>query len=148
MIHVCTNESRHTYEWVTVHIWINHFTNTKTKQKKNLCDSVGCTNYNTLQHTVTHCNTLHHCNTLLHTKNLHDNVGWDDLQHAATQLQHIATHCNTLQHTATHCNTQRTCAIAWASTIAAAKWNTVLQCVAVCWRVLQSVAVCMAEHTR
>jgi len=68
------------------------------------CDEILC---NTLQHTVTPCNTLlygvdvedkchltrTHCNTLQHTAT-----------HCNT-LQHTATHCNTLQHTATHCNT-------------------------------------------
>ena len=53
--------------------------------------------YNTLRHTVTHCN-AHTPGT--HTPRLP--------LHFATHcnaLQRTATHCNTLQHTATHCNT-------------------------------------------
>jgi len=54
--------------------------------------------FDTLQHTATHCNMLQHaalnCNTPCHG---HDG----DLD----TLQNTATLCNTLQHTATHCNT-------------------------------------------
>jgi len=87
---------------------------------------------NTLQHTVTYCNTLQ-CNTLQHTEvvascethysthsltqcNTPTSRLAEILQH--NTLQHTATHCNTptsriaeilqhntLQHTATHCNT-------------------------------------------
>ena len=45
------------------------------------------TQYATLQHTATHCNTLQHPATPCNT------------------LQHTATHCNTLQYTAPHYNT-------------------------------------------
>ena len=72
-------------------------------------------NYNTLQHTATHCNTLQHtathhntlqhtathCNTLQHYSATHCNTR----QHTATQCN---AHCHTLQHTATHSATQRT----------------------------------------
>jgi len=52
------------------------------------------TQCNTLQHTVTRCNTLQQLNrgTATHCNTLHT-------------LQHAATHCNTLQHAATRCNT-------------------------------------------
>ena len=79
------------------------------------------TQYNTLQHTATHCNTLHslqhtatHCNTLQHTAThcislqhtatIFHALQHNDATHCST-LQHTATHCNTLQHTATRCNT-------------------------------------------
>ena len=66
--------------------------------------------------------------------------------------QHTATHCNTLQHTATHCNTlQHTATHAMRSnaspnpvTVLSSLLfsRSVLQCVAVCCRVLQRPMLC------
>jgi len=75
------------------------------------------TQYNTLQHTATHCNILQYaathciartatqCNMLQHTAT-HCNTPHHTEKHCST-LQHTATHCNTLRHTATHCDTLR-----------------------------------------
>ena len=80
--------------------------------------------------------------------------------HCNALQQHTATHCNTLQHTATHCNTlqhiatlnlvytsyttkhqgsseMRSAREIWVSAVCC----SVLQCVAVCYCVLQGVAV-------
>ena len=67
--------------------------------------------------TATHCHTLPHTATHCNT------------------LQHSATHCNVLQHTATHCNTQ-------------GRWlSSVLQCVAMCCRVLPLTLQHTATHS-
>ena len=130
------------------------------------------TQYNTLQHTATHCNTLQHtathCNTLQHTIS-HCNT----LQHTATRLQGPAidlnaltnddyTHCNTLQHTATRLQGQAIDVDAltnnddWGKAVggffnqlslgglfsSGGSEEGVLQCVAACCSVLQRVAVC------
>ena len=62
---------------------------------------------NTLQHTVTYCNT-HPSRAIISMivsfpRNDCIRRMWNTPH---STLQHTATHCNTLQHTATHCNTQ------------------------------------------
>ena len=80
------------------------------------------THCNTLQHTATHCNTLQHTATHCRTR------------------QHTATLWNTLQHTVTRCNAKT------AETIRLLLGGSfpvipVLNCVALCCRVLRSVSV-------
>ena len=98
------------------------------------------THCNTLQRTATRCNTLHH--TAPHCTTLH---------HTATHciaLQHTATHCNALQHTAMHCNrysraltTRESNPIVFEEGTLPHRVNrsfqSVLQCISVCWNVLQ-----------
>ena len=118
----------------------------------------------TLQHAATHCNTLQHaatrCNTLQHAA-----TRCNTLQHASTHLhvcqgvvtvrmsikhescafcvlQHAATRCNTLQHAATHCNTSTRVSGCRDSKDV---YQTLIVCflrVAVCYGVLQRVALC------
>ena len=64
-------------------------------------------NYNTMQHTATHCNTLQHTVThciILHLTATYCNILQRTATHCKT-LQHTATHCKTVRHNATHCNT-------------------------------------------
>ena len=93
---------------------------------------------NTLQHTATQCKTLQrtatHCNTL---------------QHTATQcnaLQHTATQCNTLQHTAEHhrviLQSVNNCRLQSAVSIRKSARIMRSSRLAVCYSVLQRVAVC------
>ena len=117
------------------------------------------THCNTLQNTATDRNTLKH--TATHTceimlPKLHPNTCTRTA--LCSTLQHNATHCNTLQHTATHCNTlqytathtceimppklhpttcTRTAPCSCARPDACVNNCGVLQCVAVCGKVLQ-----------
>jgi len=80
-------------------VWDN---STDTLNMQHYYSAVHC---NTLQRTVTHCNTLQHVwDNSSHTLNMQH---YYSAVHCNT-LQHTTTHCNTLQHTATHCNTCET----------------------------------------
>ena len=111
------------------------------------------THCNTLQHSATHFNTrvlggilplsrLHtatHCNTLQHIA-----IHCSTLQHTATHciaLQHTTKHCNTLQHTATHCYTLQHTSFRGHPSVEQRKDAPKHKCVAVCYSVLQCVAV-------
>jgi len=127
------------------------------------------THCNTLQHTATHCNTLQHtathCNALQHTA-AHCSGEIVCFHNIISSLPHTATHCNTLQHTATvtlwasptflqrwHLKRCRRCWIASTPPLmhyqqsttfsksrpSATHVSNVLQCVAACCSVLQSL---------
>jgi len=68
-----------------------------------------CLQWDTLQHTATHCNTLQHtathCNTLQHTASF--------VFEMAVSTVGGGVDCNTLQHTATHCNKLQLLCLQW-----------------------------------
>jgi len=105
--------------------------------------------WNTLQHTATHCNTLQHTTIGFHTLLM---CYMAELKRCNTcKLQHTATHCNTLQHTATHCNTlqhtatnyntlQLDCLRSWRTT-----WLSHVSLVKICHSSLRLYQRCFAE---
>jgi len=87
--------------WLKTHGFYIHtyaYTNIATP-----CHILHRTDWITVHHVATHCNTLQHivpnCSTLQQTA-----THQSPATHCST-LQHTATHCNTLQHTTTQCNT-------------------------------------------
>jgi len=132
--------------------------NTRQHRKRSTCHYLQsmCWHIN-LQNPATHFHTLQHAATqeaehmplftidvLTHYIQQAYHAGTTHRKHCNT-LQHTATHCNTLQHTATHCSTLQHTA-AYCNTLRPTglprRYNSVLQCVAVCCSVLQCVIEC------
>jgi len=116
-----------------------------------------------VSHSLTHCNTLHHgnavfhththpathcitqmqCFTLTHTLQHTASCKWQSVA-VSVWLRNTATHCSALQHTATYCKncnllplvSRVMSAIAWISRCLS------VGVIAVCGRLLQSVAMC------
>jgi len=123
------------------------------------------THCTTLHHTLPHCNTLRHtaihCNTLqytatnieglqVHLTHVHIATQCNTMQHNATQcntMQHNATQCNTMQHT--HCKMMKGSdlmhvfqRLAVCCSVYGGQSTYLLQCFAVCYSMLQYVAIC------
>jgi len=120
-----------------------------------MCPLVTRRRCNALQHTATHCDTqrhfVSHCNMPVTIVNVFTS-DTPQVQHTATHcntLQHTATHCSILQHTATHCSILQHAAMSYCNTLLGFSMANVhiagrclLQCVAVCFRVLQCATSC------